>query len=225
MAHGAPVKNSDLTPNKYVGSSQCQSCHEKEYKTWQGSHHEKSMQHANPDSVLANFNNASLLFNDKQNRFFKKGAEFWVNIAGPDGKLHDYKIKYTFGYQPLQQYMVEFPDGRVQLIPFAWDSRSLSLGGQRWFNLYPEFTSTHQEFFWTNTGQNWNYMCADCHSTDVKKNFDQKSNNYNTTFSEINVGCEACHGPASSHITWSKKPNKAVDFSGFTRNLSPAVTH
>ena len=106
----------------------------------------------------------------------KKDEQYWVNIEGPDGQFHDYQIKYTFGYQPLQQYMVEFDDGRVQLIPFAWDSRAKADGGQRWFHLYPQFTQKHQEFFWTNTGQNWNYMCAYCHSTNVKKNFDLKSN-------------------------------------------------
>ena len=224
IANGTSINNSDINTDKYVGSSQCRDCHKQQYQAWQGSHHDKAMQHASSGSVLANFNNASITFRGKQNRFFKKEAEFWVNIEGPDGQFHDYKIKYTFGYQPLQQYMVEFDDGRVQLIPFAWDSRSTSAGGQRWFHLYPEFTENHQEFFWTNTGQNWNYMCADCHSTDVKKNFDQKSNSYNTTFSEINVGCEACHGPASKHINGSQKPDKTVKSSGFSRNLSQAVT-
>lgn len=113
-------KNSDKNnSHDYIGSEQCQSCHEKQYQSWQGSHHGVAMRHAKPDAVLADFNDASLMFNGKPNRFFKKGAKFWVNIEGPDGQFHDYQIKYTFGYQPLQQYMVEFDDGRVQLIPFA----------------------------------------------------------------------------------------------------------
>ena len=127
-----------------------------------------SMKHADEESVSADFNNARL----GENRFYKKVDQYWVNIKGPDGKFNDYQIKYTFGFEPLQQYMVEFDDGRVQLIPFAWDSRPKVQDGQRWFNLYPEMTATHQDFFWTNTGQNWNYMCADCHSTNVSKNYD-----------------------------------------------------
>ena len=48
-------------------------------------------------------------------------------------------------------------------------------------------------------------MCADCHSTNLKKNYDVKSKKYNTKFDSINVSCEACHGPASKHIQWAQK--------------------
>jgi hypothetical protein len=209
---------------EYVGSKQCINCHQEQSQAWQGSHHDKAMSHVSPESVLGDFNGASLTSNTKMNRFFRKGADYWVNIAGPDGELHDYKIKYTFGFEPLQQYMVEFDDGRVQLIPFAWDSRPTNEGGQRWFNLYPDQTKKHQDFFWTNTGQNWNYMCADCHSTNVKKNFDAEKNVYNTTYSEINVGCEACHGAASDHITWTQFEEKNTQYSGFKRNMSKSVS-
>ncbi len=221
---------------EFVGSKACVGCHEKAYQDWQGSHHELSMKHANEESVLGDFDNASLASKNsnaaKASNFFKKGLQYWVNIKGPDGKFHDYQIKYTFGYTPLQQYMVEFNDGRVQLIPFAWDSRAKAEGGQRWFNLYPEMTENHQEFFWTNTGQNWNYMCADCHSTNLVKNFDLKTNSYNTTFSEINVACESCHGAASEHLTWANQKDKTKPTSstalknkgkGFDRDVSKSV--
>ncbi|WP_232771372.1 HEAT repeat domain-containing protein [Colwellia sp. 12G3] len=226
---------------EFVGSKACIGCHEKAYQDWQGSHHELSMKHADSKSVLGDFNNATLVAGVKsivnKSSFFKKGQQFWVNIQGEDGQFHDYQIKYTFGYKPLQQYMVEFEDGRVQLIPFAWDSRAKEQGGQRWFNLYPDMTKKHQEFFWTNTGQNWNYMCADCHSTNVDKNFDVKTNTYNTTFSEINVACESCHGAASEHLSWANQPAKAQSKQvvgttgdaialydkGFSRDLSKSV--
>ncbi len=125
--------------------------------------------------------------------------------------------------------MVEFEDGRVQLIPFAWDSRDLSQGGQRWFHLYPDMTTT-DDFYWTNSGQNWNFMCADCHSTNLEKNYDSASNTYNTTWSEINVGCEACHGPASEHVELAEiaeangeKDLQSVAHYGFDRDLSKSV--
>ncbi|WP_252046805.1 hypothetical protein [Vibrio sp. SCSIO 43186] len=128
------------------------------------------MQHATADTVLGNFSDLKLEFKGSINRFFKRNNQFLANIQGPDGQWHDYQIKYTFGVTPLQQYMVEFEDGRVQLIPFAWDSRPESQGGQRWFHLYPNMTPK-DEFYWTNTGQNWNFMCADCHSTNLEKNY------------------------------------------------------
>jgi predicted CXXCH cytochrome family protein len=182
-----------------------------------------SMLHAAPDSVQGNFDNAEILFDGEISRFFQRGEAYWVNIKGPDGNFQDYQIKYTFGYTPLQQYMVEFEDGRVQLIPFAWDSRSKEEGGQRWFHLYPEFTDKRDDFFWTGVGQNWNYMCADCHSTNLNKNYDVKTDSYNTRFSEINVACEACHGPASNHLDWLDGTQPDLTNKGFNRTLSKAV--
>jgi len=232
------ISPSQIFAADFVGSKTCITCHNQAYQEWQGSHHEQSMAHASKESVLGDFNNVELFETNastvKANKFFKKGEQYWVNIKGPEGKFKNYQIKYTFGYTPLQQYMVEFDDGRVQLIPFAWDSRAKAEGGQRWFNLYPDMTKKHQEFFWTNTGQNWNYMCADCHSTNVSKNFDEKSNSYNTRFSEINVACESCHGAASDHLAWAKlaDKNKTSDSVilpgesfGFKRDLSTSVQH
>ncbi|CAH7305308.1 putative deca-heme c-type cytochrome [Vibrio chagasii] len=217
----------------YIGSEACIDCHSAEVEAWQGSHHDMAMKHATDDSVLGNFDNQTITHQGKPNRFYRKGDEFWVNIEGPDGQFKDYKISYTFAFEPLQQYMVEFEDGRVQLIPFAWDSRTKSEGGQRWFHLYPDTTNT-DEFYWTNTGQNWNFMCADCHSTNLEKNYDMASNTYNTTWSEINVGCEACHGPASEHVEQAKQAahsakangGKSVQLTahyGFDRDLSKSV--
>ncbi|CAH7188783.1 putative deca-heme c-type cytochrome [Vibrio chagasii] len=217
----------------YIGSEACIDCHSAEVEAWQGSHHDMAMKHAKDDSVLGDFDNQTITHQGKPNRFYRKGDEFWVNIEGPDGQFKDYKISYTFAFEPLQQYMVEFEDGRVQLIPFAWDSRTKSEGGQRWFHLYPDTTNT-DEFYWTNTGQNWNFMCADCHSTNLEKNYDMASNTYNTTWSEINVGCEACHGPASEHVEQAKQAahsakangGKSVQLTahyGFDRDLSKSV--
>jgi len=210
----------------YVGSETCVDCHQNAYQSWQGSQHQLAMTHVSNETVYADFDNATFEFDGKTNRFFRKGEEFWVNIEGPDGAFHDYQIKYTFGVSPLQQYMVEFEDGRVQLIPFTWDARTKQEGGQRWYHLYPDMEKT-DEFYWTNTGQNWNYMCADCHSTNIEKNFDVQNNKYNTTWSEISVGCEACHGPGSEHNNWATlnkdKPETHIGNMGFDRDLSKAV--
>jgi len=227
FAQETPQSNQSSTLT-YIGSDACVDCHQKETQAWQGSHHEMAMRHADAQSVLGDFNDHTFTFNGKPNRFYRKGEEYWVNIQGPDDEWHDYKISYTFAWDPLQQYMVEFEDGRVQLIPFAWDSRTKEEGGQLWFHLYPDTTPT-DEFYWTNTGQNWNFMCADCHSTNLEKNYDAKANTYSTTWSEINVGCEACHGPASEHVELAKQAEKSgntiasANHYGFDRDLGMAV--
>ena len=95
------------------------------------------MQEANGPSVLGDFNDAEFTYAGITSRFFRRDGEFHVRTDGPDGKPADYNIKYTFGVAPLQQYLVEFPGGRLQALPIAWDTRLKAQGGQRWFHLYP----------------------------------------------------------------------------------------
>jgi len=164
------------------------------------------MQHADDESVLGNFSDVTFSYAGVDSKFYKKNKKFMVRTDGADGKLHDYEIKYTFGVIPLQQYLIEFEDGRMQALSIAWDSREESEGGQRWFHLYPNEKITYKdELHWTRVSFNWNGMCAECHSTDLQKKYDSQSDTFDTSWSEIDVSCEACHGPASEHVKWSEK--------------------
>ena len=198
-------KKSVPVTGQYVGSSACASCHGKEASEWQQSQHHDAMADASEKSVLGNFNSAKFNYAGLTSTFFKRDGKFFVNTDGRDGKLADYEIKYTFGVSPLQQYLVEFPDGRLQALSIAWDSRPKQEGGQRWFHLYPNERITHNdELHWTRPAQNWNFMCADCHSTNLRKNYDPVADRFQTQWSEISVGCEACHGPGANHVAWAK---------------------
>src|SRR5574340_917885 len=144
---------------------------------------------------MGNFNDSSFVYAGITTIFFRREGRFMVRTDGPDGELHDYEIKYTFGVTPLQQYLIPLPGGRLQALGIAWDTRPKAQGGQRWFHLYPDQKVTHNHpLHWTGLNQNWNYMCAECHSTNVKKNYDASARSYSTFYSEINVSCEACHG-------------------------------
>ena len=180
------------------------SCHQSETSRWRESQHHEAMAEANEHTVLGNFRNATFAYAGTTSTFFKRHDAFYVRTDGSDGRLADFRIKYTFGIYPLQQYLVEFPDGRLQALSMAWDARPSTAGGQRWFHLYPKDRITHDdELHWTRPAQNWNFMCADCHSTALRKNYDPKANRFETRWSEINVACEACHGPASRHLAWA----------------------
>jgi predicted CXXCH cytochrome family protein len=157
---------------------------------------------AGNDSVKGDFANARFVYGDVASTFFKRGDTFDVRTDGPDGVLRDYAIKYTFGVEPLQQYLIELPGGRLQALSIAWDTRPRRAGGQRWFHLYPTDGIAHgDELHWTGRQQNWNFMCADCHSTNVRKQYDAAADTFTSTWSSVNVGCEACHGPGSEHVT------------------------
>lgn len=169
------------------------------------------MQEATPDTVLGDFSDAEFRYYDLTSTFSTRNGAFIVRTDNADGELADFAVKFTFGVEPLQQYLVELSDGRVQALPFAWDARDSAAGGQRWYHLYPdEFIAHDDPLHWTGRNQNWNYMCAECHSTNVEKNYDPVSDSFATTFSEISVGCEACHGPASRHVSVAKEGSAAT---------------
>ena len=195
----------------FIGSKSCISCHAEQHQSWQGSHHQLAMQHAGKDTMLGDFNNAEFSANGITSRFFTTGDKFWVNTDNAKGDMQDFEIRYTFGVTPLQQYLVEFPDGRVQALSIAWDTRSETSGGQRWFHLYPDLSiNTGDELHWTGLQQNWNFMCADCHSTNLVKSYNIATDTFKTTWSDINVGCESCHGPGEHHLAWAEKGGKSM---------------
>lgn len=190
---------------KYVGVEICAGCHQTQAERWKASHHALAMGKATSATVLGDFSGVAVENFGVVSTFSRVGDKFMVRTDGPDGALHDYQITHTFGVDPLQQYLIGFPDGRYQVLGLAWDTRPKDKGGQRWFHLYPnEKLQPGSPLHWTGRDQNWNYQCADCHTTDLKKNFDLASNTYATTWASLGVTCEACHGPGSRHVAWAK---------------------
>jgi predicted CXXCH cytochrome family protein len=207
-AGGIPATSTG--PASFVGSGACADCHRDAYQRWQGSQHAVAMQPANEQTVLGDFDGATFRQFGVTTEFFRRDGKFMVRTEGPDGKTADFEVRQTFGVYPLQQYLVELARGHVQALSVAWDARPKEQGGQRWFHLYPnERIAPGDELHWTQRQQNWNYMCADCHSTHLEKNYDAATDAYATTWSEISVGCEACHGPGSEHVALAVDAAKA----------------
>ena len=195
-SHVTLVDSPQAAPATFVGSKECAGCHGTEAALWQNSQHKLAMQHATEKTVLGDFNDARFDYYGVASRFFRKDGRFFVETDGPDGKLATFEVKYTFGVDPLQQYLIAFPDGRLQALSIAWDSRPKDKGGQRWFHLYPNEEIRHDDVLhWTKLNQNWNFMCAECHSTGVRKNYDATSDRFATTWAEIDVGCESLPRP------------------------------
>ena len=189
----------------FVGTLKCKNCHKNEYDKWQGSHHDHAMDVANAKTVLGDFNNTEFERHSVTSRFYKKDKKFFVHTQGPGGKMGEFEITHTFGWYPLQQYLALFSGGRLQCLPIAWD-----VPKKQWYHLNPDKPVDPKDWlYWTNAGQNWNGMCAECHSTNLKKKYDIKSDTYQTTWSDIDVGCEACHGPGSRHVQWAELPDMA----------------
>lgn len=188
----------------FVGSAACAGCHQQAFEAWQSSHHHQAMLPASSESVLGDFNDARFTHAGITSRFFMRDGAWFVETDDASGQPATFRIAYTFGWHPLQQYLIEFPDGRMQALGIAWDSRAAEEGGQRWYSLYPDEAVTHEHpLHWTGAFQNWNSRCASCHSTGLQKGYVAEEDRYQTRWQEVNVGCEACHGPASLHLAWA----------------------
>jgi predicted CXXCH cytochrome family protein len=210
---------------EFVGSVECSQCHTNEAKDWKQSHHAKAMMTPSSETVLGDFSGAEFRHRGVETRFFKEGPKYKIETQNQYGKQEIFSISYTFGVYPLQQYLIDIGQGKLQAFDVAWDSRPSNQGGQKWFKLLPnEDTSPKSLFHWTRHTQNWNARCSDCHSTNVERGFDAKSNSYATTFEEESVGCESCHGAGSQHVDLVKQgAYKRNSRSGFDTYLAPAV--
>ncbi len=193
----------------FTGGKACIECHQKEYRLWKGSDHDSAMAVASDTSVRGDFNNAEFTFNGKTSKFYKRNGKFFVYTEGPGGIMKEFQVTHTFGIRPLQQYLIPFENGKYQCLPIAWNTLE-----NEWFHMAamvytPDDLKPDNWLYWTNQAQNWNSMCAECHSTNLQKNFDLATKGYQTTWTDINVNCEACHGPGSAHIEWARLPELA----------------
>jgi tetratricopeptide (TPR) repeat protein len=183
----------------FIGGQACAVCHVEQAGAWESSHHALAMQRATSSTVLGDFDGTDLAEASADMRFFRRGGEFWINAADAQGNRRDFRVDFTFGIEPLQQYLVALDGGRYQAVTTAWDTRPAENGGQRWFQLMEEDIDHEDPLHWTGVYYNWNSSCAECHSTGLTKNLDFTTGDFATAWTSDHVDCEACHGPGSSH--------------------------
>lgn len=215
------AKKQKATVHTYAGTEKCQSCHKKEFELFKTSDHYHAMDTVSAATVKGDFNNSRFIYHGDTAFFYQRDGHYFVRTTDSTGVKKEFLISYTFGWRPLQQYLVKFDDGRIQVLPFCWDAREKAKGGQRWFHLYDKERISHtDELFWMGINQNWNYMCADCHTTEFKKNFSLAENKFHSSWTESRVSCESCHGPASGHMQWAEKKDMSVQWKGFAISLA-----
>ncbi len=205
----------------YVDNATCAECHREAFDAWMGSHHDLAMAEATAESVRGDFDDATFTHFGVTSRFFTRDGRFFVTTEGSDGELADFELRYTFGVEPLQQYLAPFPGGRLQSLTIAWDTER-----RRWFHLYPdEPIAPDDPLHWTGRYQRWNVMCAECHSTNLRKNYDPERDTYDTVWDEIDVSCQACHGPGGAHVDWARSAAAGTAPDAIAAGLVVDVAH
>lgn len=198
----APTKAARPGREDFVGSEACASCHRAQGEAWINSHHAKALVTPSPDFAKARFDGGHFKSKHGGTTTFALSEEGpAVTTKTQDGKTTTFPITHVSGVWPLEQYVVATERGKLQALGVAWDSRSAAEGGSRWFHVYgPEGIAPNDPLFFTAPVQNWNHMCAECHSTWVERRYAPAADSFDTRWAELSVGCEACHGPGREHV-------------------------
>ncbi len=222
LGMATPVAAQTNSVPDYVGSAACADCHRDATEAWEGSHHAKAWTETDSANILGDFNNTTFTQNGIMSRFYRDGDAYMIETDGPDRRITRYPVHSVVGVEPLQQYLLETEEGRLQSFDVVWDTEE-----KRWYHLYPD-----QELYggdglhWTGPYKNWNGRCAECHATDFSKNYSPDTLSYASTQAEIGVGCEACHGPGEAHLAWAEglettqEPWTGLTETGLTINMS-----
>lgn len=215
------------TISEYANEQTCTSCHKEEVQEWQKSHHAKAMQIASKQSVLANLN-TSFSADGMDYKFFTTDTSYWVTISESGQATNTYEITHTFGYTPLQQYLLAFPNGKLQVLRASWDTEK-----NTWFHQYAgENIASSSAVHYSNQSQNWNSMCSSCHSTNVHKNYYPAVDSFNTTHDMLTVGCQSCHGGMNAHqlyhngqLSEKPQPSKVYQQSALAQTNNCGTCH
>lgn len=204
-AAAAPVPQTGAADGgDFVSDGECASCHAGQFRAWQESHHFHAMEAPDAASVRGDFDDTTFTDANARYRFFRRDGRYLVEITD-DAGANEHEVRYTFGWDPLQQYLVDGERGRLQALTVAWDTDQ-----GRWFDLSQDNPAPAGDpLHWTGRDYNWNFRCADCHSTDLKRNYDLETDSFATAYAAVNVGCQACHGPGREHIAWARDGDDA----------------
>ncbi len=191
----------------YGGSASCKECHEEAYELWAKSHHGLAERLPDPKLEEPAFEPAQTFRHETQQTSLRRTNDVYeVVTAGLQNTQEVFQVERIIGNLPLRQMLVPFPGGRWQATEACWDPRS-----NEWFNVYGAEDRRPGEWgHWTGRGMNWNTMCATCHNTRLRKNYDATNDLFRTMMVERGVGCESCHGPMKNHNEW-QYANKGKD--------------
>ncbi|MBK8092190.1 MAG: tetratricopeptide repeat protein [Verrucomicrobiaceae bacterium] len=184
---------------QYAGSQSCQECHADQFTKWQSSHH--GLAERQPDAQLdeaAFVPTKSFTHGTQTTEASKKGSDYFLTALGFGNQTAPYKVERVIGHDPLRQFLVDGGSGRLQAMEACFDPKKSD-----WFNVYGSEDRKPGEWgHWTGRGMVWNQMCATCHNTRLRKNYDTAKDSYHTTMAEMSVSCESCHGPMKLHNEW-----------------------
>ncbi len=184
---------------QYAGAESCRECHQAAHASWSASHHGLAERPPAAGLDAAAFEPTRTFTHGTQTSEARaRDGKYEVVARGLGGQQDVFAVERVIGHAPLRQYLVGAPGGRLQTLEASYDPKK-----NEWFNVYGDEDRQPGEWgHWTGRGMNWNTMCASCHNTRVRKNYDATTDAYRTTMAVATVSCESCHGPMKAHVDW-----------------------
>lgn len=186
---------------QYAGDASCAKCHAAEHAKWKGSNHGLAERLPDPRLDLAAFEPAQPFRHGSQTSEARRnGDAFEIVSPGFDNQPGPWRVERVIGNDPLRQFLVAGSGGRLHAMEACYDPHRGD-----WFNVYGDEDRRPGEWgHWTGRGMVWNQMCASCHNTRLRKNYDPESDSYHTSIAQLTVSCESCHGPMKAHDDWQR---------------------
>jgi predicted CXXCH cytochrome family protein len=183
--HGEPQQG-------YAGANACARCHAGIHHDWLGSSHARMMQPATKQSVKGEFARGKVVLRGTTYLLEIRDNQYYITEPDLSGKPLEHKVEYTLGERRFQHYLTKLEDGRILVLPPTWDitrkqwTLDLAIGN-------PEEGSGDPI-------QVWNKNCYSCHVSQGQKNFDLEKLRYQTTWQDLGINCESCHGAGGEHV-------------------------
>ena len=188
----------------FLGSPACERCHQDDYAQWQRSLHIRMTKPIAEAAVVGDFTPGGT-FSDhgRSYEFGRKDGKPWVKVTAGGTPAQIYAVDYALGFKRYQGYLSTLPDGRIYVLPVFWH-----LASRRWVD-WKETTPVPDGAH--DFKQIWNVNCFNCHGTNLAQGYQPATKTYKSSWTEMGIGCEACHGPGRAHVAlmeaWEKDPS------------------
>jgi predicted CXXCH cytochrome family protein len=199
----------------FVGSEACQTCHQEAYAKWQASLHVQMTRPIAAATVLGDFSGrAAFTAHGRAYTFSQGSGAPTITVRAGDRPAETFRVDYTLGSKRFQGYLSTLPDGRMYVLPVFWHVES-----GRWLD-WKETTPIPDGAH--DLRQMWNVNCFNCHATNLDRGYQPATATYRTHWTELGIGCEACHGPGKEHIAlterWAADPSSMPRYSSRASN-------
>jgi len=195
----------------YVGSLACRRCHESEYASWRSTLHVQMTRPIGEATVEGDFRSGTHLEqNGRALTMEMRDGRYFISVSSLGRPAETFEVHYTLGARRFQGYLSRLPDGRIYVLPVFWHNEA-----KRWVD-WKEITPVPDDPA-HDLRQIWNITCVNCHATNLAQHFNISTNTYATTWTEMGIGCEACHGPGQAHVErmdeWKRNPSSKLTYS------------